>query len=310
MAKKSEQKISRIFLLNLLSSTQMFEKYKATIKDFEAIEGGLKKLWQKEMDFVFEDRDLIKNAVLISYDSRFLYLWTKFRLPELTTIQCRIKEYHAYRISHEVKLKDEWQLGWMTSLAIRRVEKLLPKGLQESSFKIPKISGGFLTPFIELQKKAKDTKLNPYITYESYLATILHEFGHIYYNQHKLWWYSNKQENLKYLKNALNLYLGIKAPKKRLHIPSPLYYSEIFAFCTEYWASNLFWPKHKQNLDVFAEERLKRLIKEERKKNLEQEDSALEPSKIPHDFALVFGKIILHQYPHSWPQILTSRQVL
>ena len=99
-----------------------------------------------------------------------------------------------------------------------------------------------------------------------------------------------------------------KIPKISLYFPATISMGELFAFCTEYSASKFFWPNHKQNLDNFAKERLKKLVKAEKEKNLNQEDSVLEPSKKPHDFALVFSKIILHQYPTSWLQLLLKKQ--
>lgn len=270
----------------------MFENYLASKKDLKAIEEGIKTVWQPEMDFVFKDKDLLKKPVVISHDSKFLYLWTKLKL--------------SHKIPHQVKLKDEWQLGWQASLPINQFTNLLPKELQQSDFKIPKISGGLLSPFIELQKK-KEVKDNLYVTRESFLATIVHEFGHIYWNQHKLWWYSNKRENMDYLRIAKRLYeRKEKIPKISLHLPLNSGIGEVFATCTEYCASSFFWPTHKKKLDNFVKNRLKELIKIEKKKDLEREDSVLEPSKNPHDFAFVFGRIILARYPKSWPQILTQ----
>lgn len=274
----------------------MFEDYQASKEDLEAIEEGIKTAWRPEMDFVFKDRNLLKNIVVISYDSKFLYVWTKFKL--------------SHKIPHKIKLKDEWQLGWQASLTIKDFFTLLPKKFPKSDFKIPKMSGGLLTPFVELQKKKK-IKNNQYITYESFLATIVHEFGHLYWNQHKLWWYSNKKENINYLKTAKELYQKKgKIPRIFLHLPLSSGIGELFAFCVEYWASELFWPSHKKNLDVFIDNRIKELIKIEEKKDLEREDSVLEPNQNPHDFAFVFGKIILTQHPKTWPEILTQPKLM
>lgn len=81
---------------------------------------------------------------------------------------------------------------------------------------------------------------------------------------------------------------------------------ELFAFCTEYAASEILWKNHKLNMDKFIKERLKILIKEEQKKNLDREDSVLAPKRYPHDFAFVIGKIITSSFPQSWSNILTN----
>jgi len=288
----------------------MFENYLATDEDFRAIEEGLRTVWKKELDFIFKNRNLIEDVVVISYDAKFLYLWTRIKLPRLKTFTSNLSNYHTYKIPHKIKIKDEWQTGWRAGLSIKQFNKLLSTRPQKSNFEIPKISGGLLTPFIELQKKKK-VKNNPYITRESFPATLVHEFGHIYWNQHKLWWYSNKKENLRYLKMAKQLYeQEEEIPKIPLYFPVNAGIGEIFAFCTEYWVSSVFWPKHQHNLDIFAQERLRRLTTKERKKDLEREDSVLEPNKNPHDFAFVFSKIILARYPKTWPQKLLKKFIL
>lgn len=286
----------------------MFENYKATKRDFEAIEEGIKAVWQPKMNFIFQNRSLIENVVVISYDASFVYLWTKIKLPKLETFTCNLSNYHTYKIPHKIKIKDEWQVGWRTGLSIKQFAKLLPKKLQKSDFKIPKISGGLLKPFIELQKKKKGTKLNPYITYESYLATIVHEFGHIYYNQHKLWWYSDKKQNLAYLGTAEKLFEGKKIDLGSLKIrtPSPQLWSEVFAFCTDYYAASLFWSKHKRDIDQMNLIAIKKAIAREKPKNLEQQNSLFDEEKSSHLTAAIFGKIILARYPKTWPGILTQ----
>ena len=170
------------------------------------------------------------------------------------------------------------------------------------------MGGGLLTPFVELQKKNNIID-NPYITRESFLATIVHEFAHIYWQQHKLWWYPNKKENINFLQTAKQLYEAKKL-RKTIYLPLDPGLSELYAFCAEYTASEIFWKSHKHNLDIFIKKRLERLIKEEQTKDLDREDSVIAPSRYPHDFAFVFGKIILSNYPKTWSIILTKRCIV
>lgn len=274
----------------------MFSNYLATPDDLQTINEALKFVLHPEMRFVFANLTKIKKTFIISYDSQFIYIW---RLGS---------EELEYKIPHRIKIKDEWQSGWQAGIEIAQIENLLPVQIKNKSrFEIPIISGGLLTPFINLQK-IKNVPHNPYTTQESYLATIIHEFGHVYWNSFKMWWPSDKKRNLRYLKIAKEL-CGGKSKKinEPLHFPGLEEIGEIFAFCTEYYASELFWKNHKRNLDSFIENRLNTLISLERKKNLEKEDSVIEPSRYPHDFAFVFGKIILEKYPTTWPEILTQK---
>jgi len=286
----------------------MFENYRAEKKDFEAIESGIKTIWRPELNFIFKRKSLLKNMVIFSFDSSFIYLWTKLSLTSLIRFPCQLSDYYAYKIPHKIKLKDEWQTGWKTSLPFT-LDKLLPEKLRSSQFEIPKISGGLWFPFVKLQKN-KNIKDNPYITQESFLATIIHEFGHIYWDQHKLWWYSNKKENVQYLQIAKQLYKGKKKIKTSFYFPLNQEISELYAFCTEYSTSELFWKNHKKNLDIFIRNELEKIIKEEKAKNLDHEDSVLTPNSYPYNFAFVFGKTILSHYPKKWPQILTNPRLL
>ncbi len=296
----------------------MFENYKAVKEDFEAIEEGIKTVWHPKLDFVFKNKKFVKKVVVVSYDCENLYLWSQTKFPKCIPVKCSLKQYFAYKIPipHQLKISDDYQYGWRAGLQPPELtwffsSKMETNEYYSSSF----VSGGLITPFIALQKKMKDRKNNPYITRESYLATIVHEFGHTYWHQHKLWYYSSKQENLLLLKTAKLLYettnLSSSESKKLLNIPLrfPAPYqemSELFAFCCEYQASLIFWPAHKHNLDIFDASTIEYLLRLEEAKNLDQEDSVLAPSRYSHDFARVFSKIIMTLYPKTWPQFLIA----
>lgn len=295
----------------------MFENYKAVQEDFEAIEEGIKSVWHPKLNFVFKNKKFIENVIVVSYDCENLYLWSQTKFSKFTPIKCSLKQYFAYKIPHQLKISDKYQYGWRAGLWPKKLTRFLLSKLKTDEMSTPFISGGLLIPFTELQKKMKDRKNNPYVTYESYLATIVHEFGHVYWHQHKLWYYSNKKDNLLLLKTAKLLYettnLSSSERKKFLNIPlrftSPQGIqgiSELFAFCCEYQASMIFWPAHKRNLNIFDANTIAYLLNLEKLRNLEQEDSVLEPSRYPHDFARVFSKIILTLYPKTWPQFLIA----
>ena len=108
---------------------------------------------------------------------------------------------------------------------------------------------------------------------------------------------------------ARNLYANkSNAHNMCLHLPAPYGISEVYAHCSERYASQQFWPLHKQNLDLFAKNYLKDLLAIEKQKNLEREDSVLEPTKYPyHDLAFVFDKLLLTYYPKTWPKMLLAK---
>lgn len=220
----------------------MFGNYHATKKDISAINEAIKYLWDTRLDFVFKDRSKISKTLIISHDSKFIYIWEP-------VFGNKLVNYKLRKIPHKSKIKNEWQDGWWAGLVDKSLKKFLPLSQ-------PVINGGLLTPFIELQKNKK-LELNPYITKESYLATIIHEFGHVYFGGYG----------------------------KR---------GELSAFCIEYYASRLFWPKHIKKLDKFIEK-----IAENKLTKMQQADQ--------HTFALLNAGDLIAHYPKSWPKKLLTQ---
>ena len=285
--------------------------YHATSEDFQAIELALRAVWNPKLDFVFRNRTALKKTVIASYDSKYVYLWSQTKQPDLESISYNVSSYFAYRIPHKLIIPNEHHSAWCAGIRQKEIEDLLPSSIKnQTRFNIPRISGGLLTPFTALQK-AKEFPFNPYTTRESYLSTIVHEFGHIYWNQFKLWWMSDKTQNLRLLRYALDLHSHIPIGRHpNLYLPVTGAVGEIFAFCTEYFTSSIFWPKHQKALDKFIAHTIEELIKQEESKNLDREDSVIELNKNPHNFASVYGKIVLSLYPTTWPQFLTQLQPL
>lgn len=266
----------------------MFKNYIAQKRDLETVEEALNFLFKPELKFVFSDLSKILNTKIISYDSKYIYKWT-------------LNPIKLDKIQHHLLINDEWQSGWWAILVSEQLNKYL-KTNNETKI----ISDGLLRPFIELQKN-KNVINNPYVTRESYLATIIHEFGHIYWNSFKLWWPSDKEENINLLEEAKKLYTNKIANRKfKIKYLSSIYVSEVFAHCTEYYASEIFWPKHKNNFDKFAVSQISTMIATEKNKNLVVEDSVLEPIKNQHNHSMVVGKFLTTEYPKDWPNLLTK----
>jgi hypothetical protein len=109
----------------------MFSNYLASQKDFQAIEEALRFALHPKMKFVFEDFSRIKNTLVVSYNSKFIYIW-KLESKKL-----------EYKIPHKIVIEDEWQSGWRAGISIAQIENLLPDLIKNKSrFEIPIISGG------------------------------------------------------------------------------------------------------------------------------------------------------------------------
>ena len=109
----------------------MFQNYLAGKEDFEAIEEGIATVWRPELNFIFKDKNLLKKVIVISFDSQNLYLWTKVSLPTLETLPSNLKDYHFYKVKHQITFADEEQLGWMVGLKVEKMADHLPKNITE-----------------------------------------------------------------------------------------------------------------------------------------------------------------------------------
>ncbi len=272
----------------------MFENYKATQKDFEAIEEGIKIVWHPKLNFVFKNKEFIKKVIVVSYGCENLYLWSQTKFPKSVRIKCSLKQYFAYQIPHQLKISDDYQYWWSAGLQPPELNQFLFSKMKADEYESTSfVSGGLLIPFTELQKKMKDRKNNPYITRESYLATIIHEFGHAYWNQ-KMFASYKKQEVREIIMRAEASYKSQQITLSKLKIPLPLDYniSEIFAFCAEYQAATLFWPTHKKAIDQASFSIIKNFLKTGKINTI---------FLSAHYFAAIFGKLIFSAYPHRWP---------
>lgn len=284
--------------------------YKANEKDFKIIEKSIKIVYSPKLNYIFKDKKILDKVYIISFDSEFIYIWAKKKIHDTKLIPSKSTNYYFYKINHNLYIKELDRMGWKAGVWLNEINDLLPVALRKNDFEALKTCGSLLGDFVSNQKKIRGEKNNPYITKESYLATIVHEFGHVYYQQHKNWWFSDKYKNLQLLENAFALYK--EADKKinaEIEMPQPFLFSEVFAFCCEYEASQIFFPNHKKELDKFAMKIIEESIKEEKQKNLDSEDSVLS-DKTSHKAAFVLGKILIEKYPKTWPKKLLNKSII
>lgn len=282
--------------------------YKASEKDFKIIEESIKLAYSLKLNYIFKDKKILDKVYIISFDSEFIYIWAKKKIHGIKPSSSKSKNYFFYKINHNLYIKEFDRMGWRAGVWLNEINDFLPLALRKNDFETPKICGSLLGDFVSNQKKIRGEKNNPYITEYSYIATIIHEFGHIYYQQHKNWWFSDKKTNLELLKKALLSYEGERVSAK-IEIPQPYLLSEVFAFCCEYQISKLFFTEHEKNLNAYAIEIIKNNIKSEKEKNLDQEDSVLS-DKYSHEAALILGKVLIDKYSKTWPDKLLKKPIL
>ena len=199
--------------------------YLASSEDFRVLEEAIRIVYSSKLKFIFQETKILDKTSIISFDSKYIYIWTRLKFSNLKRI--KKENYFLYKISHSLNIKKEHRIGWKSGIYIDELRSFLPKTLFENNYGFPIISGSLLGDFIKNQIEMIGKNNNPYITKAGFLATIVHEFGHIYYQQHKNWWFSNKQKNLKLLKSSLMLFKNSNQKIKiKIEIPQPFLFSE------------------------------------------------------------------------------------
>jgi hypothetical protein len=278
----------------------MFKNYLATDEDLKTIEEGISFVWKSELDYIFKDKSRIASTIVVSYDSSTMYIFQHDKPMQ--------------KVAHAVEIDESFLKGWSAGLYPEGLYDYLPNDIKDAtSGAVSFISGPLLYPMLDAQKKSKRFP-NAYTTKESYLATLVHEFGHIYFNSFKAWYFSDLNKNISYMNTALALFGGSSLGNLELpNVQFPLYDSmgEVFAFCTDYSSASVFWPDHKKDIDNMNVVELKDIIEKEGKLNLNEEDSYLSESRYgPHLLAAVSGKILISKNPTNWPDIILGMNSL
>lgn len=283
--------------------------YKATKEDIKTIEEGINTVFDSKLSFIFKDKTALKKFLIISYDSRKIYCWTTehldYKISSSFILPSKILVYH-YIIPHKIYIPIQNRTGWYASIFLDGLDSIIPKELLDD-ISFPKMSGSLLGDFIATQKELKGTDNNPYVFRDGYLATIIHEFGHIYYNQTSP---SVKTRSLKFLEQAEQLYSG-KIPDDLINpfipyiSPTDLFYlfGETYATCAELYASSVFYPEHEKRFTSFSLIFIQYLLQELHTKNVSFDALDFQYS---HTVAAAIGKIFMTFYSSDWPEIIIN----
>jgi hypothetical protein len=267
------------------------EKILANKDDIAAIEEALQIIYKPDLNFIFKDKSKIDKVVVVTLDSDCVYYWKNIN-----------NNFKLHKTKINSELPDISHHWWACGPFAKGLQKLLPNDILDPEGSSIFISGGLLTPLLKEQQEKKPN--NPYTFKEGYLATIVHEFGHAYFNQFKSSNYLKRKNNLELIKYTRDLYANNKLTDipKLDFITSPIW-SEVFAFCTDYSVSKIFWKKHFDRICRENFETLNKIREEEINRDVYWEFS---PIDRPHIAALVMGPILCENYSTDWPNILLS----
>ncbi len=257
------------------------------LSDTELIEKAIQYISSNSLATIFKDRNILKTVTIVSFDDHNLYVYKN--------IDSNIK---LSKIPHKENVLDKTKQGW--SAYLRQGEDF--RKYFSKDYKIQNIiSGGLCSDFSKLQRNLGTI----YTNQESCIATIIHEYAHIYFNNKNPFYYSDREEIVNILDTSIKLYKNKETNlEQKFFIPSYKNFSELFAFCTEYEFSRKYAPTHFSIMNKKITRFLQEHLKKERKKNLKEEDSVLED---PHFFSWILGKILIEKYPSRWHKILFEK---
>ncbi|MBU3935277.1 hypothetical protein KJ909_01255 [Patescibacteria group bacterium] len=268
-------------------------RYRATKEDLKAIKEGIEIVWSGKLNHIFEDKNLIENTNVLSFDSDFLFLWMRQKQGG----------WKLKKIKHEISFNQKDQSGWQAGLLKNKMYQYLPK-LKKNNFAI---CGSLLFPFLNAHKTKNS--FDAYSTRMSYLATIVHEFAHTYYKNFIYNNFCTKTKNVSFLQTALRSSFRKRNKEElKIYLPLPSYLGEIFAFCVEYETAEIFFPKHKKNIDRSDGKYIKYCLDQENKRK-----TGYIPIFEKHDdhlMAMVFGRILLEKYPKIWEKKILEAMIM
>lgn len=251
----------------------MLWEYQATNRDFELIEKALGLVWDKKLDSIFANKKLISETNVISFDSEYLYLWLKKK-----------NSWKMSKIKHKLKFSEPDRKGW-SAWSDPRVINYLPVSLQWNY----SIIGSLPTVFVNTQKKIKNSI---YDTEESFVATIIHEFAHIYCRSYWDEFRTSRSNVIRFLKG--------KSKIGEIE-PPPSYMEEVFAFCVEYEVSKKIFPQHANYMDNSNKEYLNKIVKQEKMGGVKQ-SSVFAHENGNHVIAMISGRKLIKEYPLDWEE--------
>lgn len=246
-------------------------EYRAIKKDFDLIEKALNLVWDKRLNAFFTDKKLISEVNVISFDSECLYLWVK-----------KENNWKMSKIRHKLKFSERDRKGW-SAWSDPKIISYLPTKLQWNY----SIIGSSPTVFVDTQKKIKDSIYN---TEDSFTATIIHEFAHIYCQSYEDKFRTSKSDVINFLNGRFGL--GELEPRSNC-------WDEVFAFCVEHEASRILFPQHRINMDKSDKKYLEKMVKQEKMRSVKQ-SSVFAHENGNHIIAMVSGRKLIKEYPNDW----------
>lgn len=260
----------------------MFENYKITKEDICAIKEAIKIVHSKKVAFF--PRNGLNKIDVVLFDSKYLYIWSERRY-NLKKIGIADTKQFIYRWKHGEIITDYAYLACGGTIELNKVFKKIFKILNHYNF----FFCPPLTCFIKSQKCRK-SKNNAFTTRESYIFSIIHEFGHLYYHLHTK--RQNDEKVRRLLHQSRKAWKSTKINLPNLPIPEG-FISELFAALCDITVSKTLESKYYIDLR-------KKILANFRKTSFS--GSYLDE---PHRYAYILAPIYAQEHDRWYEDLLT-----
>lgn len=267
----------------------MFENYTFKKQDLKAIERAIGMAYDEKLKHVFARG--LGGFDLVSYDSRFIYLWSRNDYPNLEKLKDSVCHFKIYRLPHKRELEglDFRRMGLITG-DFRLGGKYFGK-LPQKIF----IQATPLTAWLKQLEEIHNIPRKD-LPYEKkyYGIILLHEIAHFYFFKKLKFKNTTQGKVLKLAKDLVKGHEKIRPLTKKglsaLFIPKDTRaLSEAFSTLVELEATKIFYPK-------FLKKTIGQMVKYS-KKHLEDEVGEIETAIN----ANLYGKIVAISIFKSFP---------
>ena len=266
----------------------MFKSYKFKKEDFTAIEESIAMVYGKKMEHVFLHG--LGDVDLTSYDSKFIYLWSRRNYPKIKKIKDSVCKFTVYRFPHKLILTDDdyLKMSWADG-GIKiggRIFRDLP-----SSYNIHCAP---TTARVKLFLKQHEVPASGAAAENAhYRAVIAHEFAHYYFDLNINHPFS--KQLLKVSKSSAKLTETKLA--KLLKPPAIDSLAELFASLIELETLKIFYPeflkKEIKGMNLYVKRSLSKTACEKE----------ITPINSSHVYAKIMAPRVLKSFP-NWPGLL------
>lgn len=273
----------------------MFENYTFKKQDFTAIERAIGMAYDEKLEHVFARG--LDEFDLVSYDSKFIYLWSRNDYPDLEKLKDSVCGFKIYRFLHKRRLaKTDFAKMGLATGDFRLGGEVFKEIPQKLTVHVTP-----LTAWIRRIRKSYNIPKKD-VPYEKayYHIILLHEIAHFYFFKKLKFKTPTQGKALKLAKILVKNPEEIKPLSKKIQDellkPKDVRaIGEVFSTLVELEATKIFYPR-------FLKKTINQMVKYS-KKHLEDEVGEIETAINANLYGKIAAIHIFKSFP-NWPEEL------